>query len=202
MFLCGLPSQLRYYGGPIRQTLGVFMLRSITFGLLLMFAIACSASERAVVATRFSGMTLQNHEQFTFLPGELVTLLQQGEKQSLIESYSRSWATTGGVWVPNEILVHIRSFEKIQHWPGDREVSVGGGDYDATYKFDSTGAFTITEYVEFKTYKSPGHLYQYKTLIWARISTEKKPQLTDTSMFLLMPNGKLCNPFDTCNSGP
>jgi hypothetical protein len=178
------------------------MRRTIAFGLLLMCALVAAASERAVVAKRFSGMTLRDHEVFTFLPGEVVTVQQRGESQSLAESYPRSWATTGGVWVPNEILVQVRSFEKIQHWTGDREINVGGGDYDARYKFDLTGAFTATFSDGHEESKSYGHLYRSKTVIWAKINGWKGPQPGQEQIFLLMPDGKLCFPYDACKPAP
>ena len=177
------------------------MSRIIVFALLLMLSTTALANELAVMATRFTGVTLRDHESFTFLPSEVVTIRQHGEKQSLVESYSRDWATTGGVFVPNEALAFLGSFRKIDKWAGEKSLAYEAGDYDVFYKIDSTGAFKarnadghLGESGNFL-----GHLYKSGNILWARPNAKRGVSPSQDQIFLILPGGELCWPFDTCN---
>jgi hypothetical protein len=178
------------------------MRRLVALLLFLAVSLSAMASERAVITTRFSGTTLRDHQLFTFLPGEVVTVRQRGEKQSLAESYSRDWATTGGVWVPNEIFVYPKQFEKIKAWAGERKIETGGGDFEATYRVASSGAF-IAEFGDgHEVIKRRGHLYRFKSVVWAKIEGKWGPQPGQADTFVLMPNGSLCWPYEVCTPAP
>lgn len=177
------------------------MSRVVVIAVLLMLSTAAFANELAVMATRFTGITLRDHESFTFLPSEVVTVRRHGEKQSLVESYPRDWATTGGVVVPNEAIAFQGSFRKIDKWAGEKRLAYEGGDYEVFYKIDSTGAFKAGNadghLGESGTFA--GHLYKSGNILWARPNARRGVSPSQDQIFLIRPNGELCWPFDMCD---
>jgi hypothetical protein len=185
------------------------MQRPISIAVLLAISLSALAAESiAVVTTRFSGVALERRNLHMFLPGEVVTVLELGEKQSRVDA--QSGETIGGVWVPNEIFVYPRSFEKIKKWTGEREFEQSAGDYAAIYKISSNGTFRakISNGDDPELVDYSGHLYQHKMIIWARVDGKRDgrrgTQPEGADIFVLMPNGKLCVPVpsEVCVPAP
>lgn len=159
--------------------------------------------ERAVIIARQTGVLLSDQKSFVFLPGEVVVVRRSRKGSSLVESDSRS-ETAGGAWIQNRALAFVRSFTKVEKWAGEKSIDYEAGDYGATYRLYSNGSFRLRAEDGHlrESLILRGHLYRAKNVVWARIKGKNGAFPSQEFVFIVLPNGKLCYPFESCDAAP